>query len=126
MRRVLNSFLQFLEQDQSASFIIAATNNIHLLDQALFRRFDDVLFYTLPNKQEAIELIRNKLSTYKYKFSLEGISEKDLRNLSHAEIAQACDDTIKEVILSDQKMITKTLLTKMLKHRQEVYEVHNK
>ncbi|MBF1041548.1 MAG: ATP-binding protein, partial [Lachnospiraceae bacterium] len=43
MRRILNSFLQFIDQDTSDSIIIAATNNQKLLDQALFRRFDDVL-----------------------------------------------------------------------------------
>lgn len=48
MRRILNSFLQFIEQDASDSIIIAATNNQKILDQALFRRFDDVLHYDLP------------------------------------------------------------------------------
>lgn len=52
MRRVLNSFLQFIERDNSDSLIIAATNNLGLLDQALFRRFDDVLHYKLPSDQE--------------------------------------------------------------------------
>ena len=37
MRRILNSLLQFIEQDSSESIIIAATNNQKLLDQALFR-----------------------------------------------------------------------------------------
>ena len=43
IRRVLNSFLQFLEQDESGSLIIAATNHPELLDSALHRRFDDVI-----------------------------------------------------------------------------------
>jgi SpoVK/Ycf46/Vps4 family AAA+-type ATPase len=43
IRRVLNSFLQFLENDDSDSLIVAATNNPQLLDAALFRRFDDVI-----------------------------------------------------------------------------------
>jgi len=47
MRRVLNSFLNFIEQDTSDSIVIAATNNPQLLDQALFRRFDDVLYLYL-------------------------------------------------------------------------------
>ena len=51
MRRILNSFLQFIEQDDSESIIVAATNNQKLLDQALFRRFDDVLHYTLPTSK---------------------------------------------------------------------------
>ena len=45
MRRALNSFLQFIENDSSNNLIMAATNNRRLLDRALFRRFDDVLSY---------------------------------------------------------------------------------
>ena len=44
MRRVLNSFLQFLDADDSDSLIIAATNHEGLLDPALFCRFDDVIY----------------------------------------------------------------------------------
>lgn len=48
IRRVLNSFLQMIEHDQSNSLIIAATNHPEILDYALFRRFDDVIEYHLP------------------------------------------------------------------------------
>ena len=40
IRRVLNSFLQFVEADDSDSLILAATNQVEVLDPALFRRFD--------------------------------------------------------------------------------------
>src|SRR6185503_21230260 len=53
IRRVLNSFLQFLEQDESDSLIIAATNHPQLLDRAVFRRFDTVIQYGLPSKAAA-------------------------------------------------------------------------
>ena len=46
IRRVLNSFLQFLENDDGPSLIIAATNHPELLDKALARRFDDVILRT--------------------------------------------------------------------------------
>lgn len=63
MRRVLNSFLQFIERDHSESLIIAATNNLELLDQALFRRFDDVIHYHLPNDDEKILLLKSRIGT---------------------------------------------------------------
>ncbi|MBV5270267.1 MAG: ATP-binding protein, partial [Afipia sp.] len=47
-RRMLNSFLQFLEEDQSQSLIIAATNHSSLLDAAIFRRFDAAFLYSNP------------------------------------------------------------------------------
>ncbi|MBR0504398.1 MAG: AAA family ATPase, partial [Kiritimatiellae bacterium] len=64
MRRVLNSFLQFIENDPSDSLIVCATNNPKLLDQALFRRFDDVLSYELPDVDSAKKLIRNRLANF--------------------------------------------------------------
>ena len=48
IRRVLNSFLQFLEQDEPESLLVAATNHPELLDKAMFRRFDAVIEYPLP------------------------------------------------------------------------------
>jgi SpoVK/Ycf46/Vps4 family AAA+-type ATPase len=48
-RRILNSFLQFLEQDHSEAVIVATTNHEALLDRALFRRFQAILKYQLPS-----------------------------------------------------------------------------
>ena len=64
MRRVLNSFLQFIEQDMSNSIIIAITNNPKLLDKALFRRFDDIIHYDIPTEEEIKVLMENKLANF--------------------------------------------------------------
>ena len=120
MRRVLNAFLQFIELDKSESLIVAATNNLTLLDQALFRRFDDVLHYKLPTRKETAILIDNRLGTFKGRFSSEKIATQ-VTKLSHGEIAQACDDAIKETVLSDKKKVTKNLILTMLKDRHDAY-----
>jgi SpoVK/Ycf46/Vps4 family AAA+-type ATPase len=52
-RRMLNSFLQFLEDDQSRSVIVAATNHRSLLDAALFRRFHSAFAYAKPAAEDA-------------------------------------------------------------------------
>jgi len=102
MRRVLNAFLQFIEQDTSESIILGATNNIKILDSALFRRFDDIITYTIPNTQEIIELIGLKLSGFLGKYNLDKVI-KEAKDLSHAEITNACNDALKESILADKK-----------------------
>ena len=61
IRRVLNSFLQMIEHERSHSMIIAATNHPNLLDTALFRRFDDVLHYELPDRSQIAKLLRSRL-----------------------------------------------------------------
>lgn len=64
IRRVLNSFLQMIEQDTSDSLLIAATNHSELLDHALFRRFDDLIEYDLPEKKEIIAALKSKLAVF--------------------------------------------------------------
>lgn len=122
MRRVLNSFLQFIERDTSDSLIVAATNNPRILDQALFRRFDDVLHYSLPEKTEINRLIENRLGSFYRRNMRLDTSIKVSESLSHAEIAQACDDAIKETILADREIVTATLLKKMLQERRSAYK----
>ena len=122
MRRVLNSFLQFIEQDSSESIIFGATNNIRILDSALFRRFDDIITYTLPNKSEIEELIKLKLQSYLGDFSLKTVVDA-ANGLSHAEITNACNDALKEIILSDKKLVTQKLLTQMMKDRKMHYNM---
>ncbi|MDD3945115.1 MAG: ATP-binding protein [Bacteroidales bacterium] len=120
MRRVLNSFLQFIEQDCSDSIIIAATNNQRMLDKALFRRFDDVLHYSLPTEQDIYKLIVNKLSVFSSQFiPSKKLIEKSV-SLSHAEISRICDDAIKQSILNDTN-ITQEDLLKLVDERLAVY-----
>lgn len=114
IRRVLNSFLQFIEDDQSTSVVIAATNHPEILDKALFRRFDDVLEYSLPTTSEAIGIIKNRLSSFDTKGMGWKKIEKDLCGLSHAELARMSDDAAKTAILKKTKKITQADLEKAL------------
>lgn len=122
MRRVLNSFLQFIEQDSSESIIFGATNNIKILDSALFRRFDDIINYSLPNKTEIEELIKLKLNKYLGVFSLKSAVESAI-TLSHAEVTNACNDALKEIILNDKSIVNQKLLIQMLKDRKSGYNM---
>ncbi|BBO92896.1 AAA family ATPase [Desulfosarcina ovata] len=117
MRRVLNAFLQFIEQDASDSIIVAATNSPKLLDRALFRRFDDVMYYEQPTNEERKRLIENVLGTYLgSRFAWKQVVA-DSRDLSHAEIDQACRDAIKHMILSEKNTVTATDLLMTINER---------
>lgn len=120
MRRVLNSFLQFLERDNSDSIIVAATNIHNLLDQALFRRFDDVLHYENPTVEEISKLLLMRLGVFKGGFSIKPIA-KSAVGLSHAEITRVCLDAIKEAILSNRKTVERDALNKNIVERQNAY-----
>ena len=64
MRRVVNSLLQFIEDDRSDSLIIAATNHPQMLDSAIFRRFDEVIAFAIPTRDELISLVSRALAEY--------------------------------------------------------------
>ena len=101
-RRILNTFLQLLERDDSDSFIIAATNSIESIDKAMFRRFDDVIEYKLPDGEQRLALLREYLYTAK---DLDFSSAEPLFDgMSHAEIKMVCSDIFKESLLNDRKI----------------------
>ena len=111
IRRVLNSFLQFLENDTSDSLIVAATNHPKLLDRALFRRFDSVIEYDVPSSDIAEKVMRARLAP------LDGsrINWTTVLNateqLSHADLVRSCDDAAKNAILTHRTSLeTKDLI----------------
>lgn len=119
IRRVLNSFLQFLEQDDSDSLIVAATNLEEILDDALFRRFDDVIRYRLPIEAELRDLIANRLAA----FQIDGAELSQMASLahglSHAEICRACDEAAKVAVLDDRRSIAKEDIQRAIRLRKE-------
>lgn len=120
MRRILNSFLQFIEQDESESLIIAATNNQQLLDQALFRRFDDVLHYSMPSSSDIKRLYLNRIRAYQKGFTVTQELIDASKELNHAEIIRVCDDAIKSAILNEKSITLDDVLV-FVNERVSVY-----
>lgn len=104
MRRILNSFLQFIEADVSESIIVAATNNRQMLDQALFRRFDDVLHYELPTVDEVQRLVTSCTGAFDPEFSIDEKTAAELSQLCQADITRLCEDAVKESLLTDSSL----------------------
>lgn len=119
IRRVLNSFLQFLEQEESDSLIVAATNHIAMLDDALFRRFDDVIQYLPPTESQFKQLVQNRLSQFLGKrIAWKGLW-KTAEGLSHADICRACDDAAKSHVLQDTESVGTSALSLAIQHRRK-------
>lgn len=125
MRRILNSFLQFIEGDISDSIIVAATNNRKMLDQALFRRFDDVLHYELPTVGEVKRIVANRAGAYDPTFELGDDTAARLSQLCQADITRICSDAIKEALLTDSSL-SDSLFDRLCDDRIAVYNVEEK
>lgn len=68
MKRVVNTILQLFDFLPKRTVVIAATNQINMIDEALIRRFDLSLKLDLPNKDQIKELVKNTLKNKKITF----------------------------------------------------------
>lgn len=119
IRRVLNSFLLFVEQDASESIILAATNHPELLDKALYRRFDDIIRFEKPKPDQIKTIMENRLAAFETQKVnwIEITSSAD--GLSAADITRSCEDAAKEAVLYHDAQITTDFLLKALMRRKE-------
>ena len=122
IRRVLNSFLQMIEQDRSHSLVVAATNHPAILDSALFRHFDDILHYQLPDETQVVRLLKVRLSGAVTK----GVRWQRLAGLaaglSYAEIARASNEALKDALIHERPQVRVTDIRTMLEERKSVAE----
>ncbi len=124
IRRVLNSFLTFLEEDDSDSLIVAATNNVGMLDDALFRRFDDIVVYRHPTAEQAEQLVKNRLAIFGTDELVWGEVSDRVVGLSHAEICRACDDAAKDAILDDRIEISSDAFIRAVAARRTRLDIY--
>jgi SpoVK/Ycf46/Vps4 family AAA+-type ATPase len=106
MNRVVTAFLQLVDADLSGSILVAATNHVELLDRAVFRRFDVIVPFAKPTREQIVELMKLRLSTV-------GLTEEAARRLaadaegwSFADVARACDDAVRTMALDDRDEIS--------------------
>jgi len=122
IKRVLNSFLMNIEKDESNSLLIAATNLPESLDKALFRRFDDVIWYPLPSEKEIATLIKIHLKGYTITNSKNySAIAKQAVGLSFADISIACKDAIKEMIVLNKNKVSSASLLKSINSRKQQF-----
>lgn len=120
IRRVLNSFLQFIDQDDSDSLILAATNHPEILDYALYRRFDDVISFDLPDLECIAQTLKAKLAAFrKGRIDWDKLA-REAKGLSYAEITRACEDAVKDMIIHDLPELDQSLLSRAIQERKAI------
>ncbi|WP_353642528.1 ATP-binding protein [Mesorhizobium sp. WSM2239] len=121
IRRVLNSVLAFMEEPNSTdSLVLAATNHVEILDQALARRFDEVIEYTLPDAKSARAIIERRLGKFKFKAGSWLTLETVLEGLSQGELVRAADAVVKDAILEGALKAAPETLRDALENRQSL------
>jgi SpoVK/Ycf46/Vps4 family AAA+-type ATPase len=121
MRRVLNSFLLFLENLHGNSLVIAASNHPEALDSALFRRFDDMIRYVMPTRSEMEQVLREHLTNVDSKQVEWPAVLEQLDGLSHAEVARVANEAVKEMLIDGRgNLTTQALLDAIVERRQHL------
>ena len=120
IRRVLNSFLQMIEQQHSHSLVVAATNHAEILDPALFRRFDDGLYYELPDEAEIAKLLKTRLARAAVQRVSWGRLASSAAGLSHADISRAADEALKDTLINRSGPVGQAKISATLEERRNI------
>lgn len=102
MNRVVTAFLQLVDADTSGSILVAATNHIELLDRAVFRRFDVIVSFDKPTREQIAALMELRLSTVGLPDATASKLAAHAEGWSFADVTRACDDAIRTMALDDR------------------------
>lgn len=123
MRRVLNSFLQLMEQPNATdSILIGATNHPELLDRALLRRFDAILEFSAPSDEQIQSLLKSSLKPLRASRLNWSVVVPKARGLSQSEIVRAAEDAVKTAILDERNTLTTGDIVERLDERAQMRE----
>lgn len=119
MNRVVTAFLQLVDADASGSILVAATNHVELLDRAVFRRFDIIVPFDKPSREQLVLLLQLRLGVF-------GLTEEQAERLagsaggwSFADVARACDDAVRTMALDDREVIAESDLVAALEELKQ-------
>jgi SpoVK/Ycf46/Vps4 family AAA+-type ATPase len=128
LRRVVNSLLTLIEKYKGQGFIVAATNHEKQLDPAIWRRFDDVVFFEKPGRPEILRLLDLKYKNFRRDFVSADVGDF-LGGFSHADIERVCQNAIRNAVLSGRAVVTKREFLRTIileKRRRLLAEAHQK
>ena len=106
LRRVVNAVLQMMDAYQGQSLLLAATNHEHILDTAIWRRFDETISFPLPSQAQTAQILTLKLRGVRREFEIEDKKVLGLfKSLSGADIERVIRRAVKRMILRNQEFL---------------------
>lgn len=115
LKRVVTTLLQNFDNMPANVFLIAATNHQHLLDPAIWRRFNLAIILELPNEAQRDKLIMKWLNEMKIdaKLDVKQIS-KLTEGLNSAQIKELVTATAKKYYTNQQKLDNDDIISILL------------
>lgn len=107
IKRVVNSFLQLLDDYSGPSVLAAATNHDDILDRALWRRFDEVIEFPNPTIIEAQQLLRTRLQhVTRGTLPINDVA-RQLKGLPHAAVEATAWGAMRSAIQHGRKNVSR-------------------
>jgi SpoVK/Ycf46/Vps4 family AAA+-type ATPase len=123
IKRVVNTFLQQLDNFRGRSLVIAATNFEKSLDYALWRRFDEILNFELPTSEEKLKLCDLSIKRFKGPQQVFEQFIGEMENFSHSDIDKLCQTIMKLCILDGRKLFTKKDIEYAIKKQASIVKM---
>lgn len=107
IKRLVNTFLQQLDNYKGRSLVIAATNFEQSLDYAIWRRFDETIRFDMPTSNEKIALFILNMKRFKGPDHVFRQYIERMQTFSHSDVEKVCQFIMKSCILEGRKIYTK-------------------
>jgi len=116
MHRLVNILLNLLEDYSAPGIVVATTNFEGIIDTALFRRFDEIIEMTKPQKEQILKILKSTLSSI-------NVSKKinwdqlvnTMGDLSSAIVVKIAKDAAKLAVIDGNNIVEESHLVTSLK-----------
>ena len=100
IRRLVNNFMLMIDDFKGPGIILAATNHHRLLDRAVWRRFDDVILYDMPDAGRRRDLFARYLRVLRWDGDLPlGELAEETAGFSAAGVARTCEEALRRAVV---------------------------
>lgn len=118
LKRVVTAFLQLLDEFPGRSLVLAASNHPALIDNAVWRRFDEIIQFKLPTQGEIAKLAAAKLRATRHRLPLTELA-RQMKGFSHAEVEIVCHDALRRAILSERGIVAEADIRQAIGRMEE-------
>ena len=105
LRRVVAAMLQIIDENNADSIFVATSNHPSLLDSAVWRRFDEVIEFGLPDETARAALVELKLRAIRTELDVDEVSRL-MEGYSAAEIEGVCLNAVRLMVRRFDKAVT--------------------
>jgi SpoVK/Ycf46/Vps4 family AAA+-type ATPase len=118
LKRVVSSFLQLLDSYPKENLVVAATNHEGMLDEALWRRFDEILFFGKPTSEQLTRLMELRLRGVRKRDVDLAAVVAEMKEFTFADAERVCFEASKAMVLAKRNELSQDLLLDELREQK--------